>query len=231
MDALPVARRQLYSRMRFGVHGPPSRWTTVHGYDRTSYDGRNASVRPGHTDVWRTAGVYGGWTASDITANVADVARLGYDIFGKSGARMLRPASVETMIPTHPFYGFATFNLTRGWGPSAVSPLNEAYGHLGATYGYQSIVAYFPAADLSVSVASNIETDTQIQPSDTLCLAYNAILAALTNTSEPSCTFRVSGYYGGTCDCGNTFACNKWTKMCERSEDGDLSKADCKATC
>ena len=39
----------------------------------------------------------------DITANVADVARLGYDIFGKAGPRMLRRASVETMIPTHPF--------------------------------------------------------------------------------------------------------------------------------
>jgi len=231
MDALPAARRNMYSHMRFGVHGPPSRYTSVHGYDRTSYNGRNASTRPGHTDVWQTTGVYGGWTASDITANVGDIARLGYDIFGKAGPRMLQPHSVATMIPTQPFYGFATFNLTRGWGPSAISPLNLAYGHLGATYGYQSIVAYFPAADISVSVASNIETDTQVQPSDTLCLAYNAILAALSNTTEPACEFRLSGYYGGTCDCGNTYACNRRSRTCEQTKDGYLSKTDCEASC
>lgn len=69
-------------------------------------------------------------------------------------AGILRASSVATMIPhnqAHHFpYGFATFNLSEGWGVSAGAPAdyNRAYGHLGATYGYQSIVLYFPAADL-----------------------------------------------------------------------------------
>lgn len=231
-DALPMARRKLYADMRYASHGPPSRWTDVHGYDRTSYDGRNASTRPGHTDVWRTAGVYGGWTASDVTASVVDIARLGYDLFGRQGPRMLSRSSVTTMIPTGSFYGFATFNLSRGWGPSRTSPFNTAYGHLGATYGYQSIVIYFPAADLSIAVASNIETDSQVQPSDVVCIAYNAILATLSNSTEPSCAFNHSGYYGGVCDCGNDYHCNPLTKTCERSPGkGHLSKSDCEALC
>ena len=232
MDALPAARRKLYAAMKYAVHGPPSQWTPVHGYDRTSYNGRNSTIRPGHTDVWKTTGVYGGWTASDVTASVADVARLGYDIFGKQGPRMLSAASVHTMVPTSPFYGFATFNLSRGWGPSYASGLNTAYGHLGATYGYQSIVAYFPAADISVSVASNIETDTQVQPTDVLCLAYNAILAALAKTPESQCAYKTSGYYGGVCDCGNDYYCDSQAKMCKRSlEKGYLSKSDCETAC
>jgi CubicO group peptidase (beta-lactamase class C family) len=200
LDALPAARRDLYKAMEFAVHGAPSGWTSVHGFDRTSYNGQNASARPGK-DVWNVKGVYGGWTASDITASVADTARLGYDIFGQKGARLLQPSSVQTMIPTGGFYGFATFNLSHGWGQPSGSPYNTAYGHLGATYGYQSIVAYFPALDVSISVASNIETDEQAQPSDTLCIAYNAVLASLTNTSEPKCEFVQKGYYGGECKC------------------------------
>lgn len=153
--------------MRFAVHGPPSRWTAVHGFDRTSYNAQNASARPGH-DVWSVTGVYGGWTASDITARTSDVARLAYDIFGAHGPRVLTAASVATMVPkntAHHFpYGFATFNLSDGYGVSAgkAKNYNTAYGHLGATYGYQSIVAYFPAADVSLAIASNIETDDQV---------------------------------------------------------------------
>ena len=236
LDALPPSRRALYDNVKLAVHGAPAHWTTVHGYDRTSYNGQNASRLPG-TDVFQVKGVYGGWTASDVTARVADVARLAYDIFGRSGPRILQPASVQTMVPhngAHSFpYGFATFNLSRAWGASAGGPknYNEAYGHLGATYGYQSIVLYFPAADLALSIASNIETDDQIQPSDAACIAYNAVLAALQNKTEPTCKFVQSGYYGGRCDCGNTYKCHKLLKMCTQSPYGDLSKEDCTAVC
>ena len=217
--------------MKFAAHGAPAEWTPVHGFDRTTYNGENASIRPGHTDVWRTKGVYGGWTASDVTANVGDIARLGYDLFGRTGPRILQPASMRTMVPEVPFYGFATFNLPRGWGPAASTPYNRAYGHIGATYGYQSILAYFPGADVSVSVASNIETDEQVQPTDTLCLAYNAILAALRNTTEPQCSMRKVGYYGGTCDCGNSYYCNPKTKRCEVSAYPGQPKGECENTC
>ena len=201
LDALPASRRRLYDALQFAVHGAPSRYTSVHGYDRTSYNGHNASQLPG-TDVWKVKGVYGGWTASDVTGSVADTARLAYDIFGASGPRLLAPPSVETMIPRDAFYGLATFNLTRPWGAAEGAAENVAYGHLGATYGYQSILAYFPDPDVSISIASDIETDDQIQPADGLCLAYNAVLAAVRNTSEPACRYVHTGYYGGRCDCG-----------------------------
>ena len=107
---------------------------------------------------------------------------------------------------------------------------NQAYGHLGATYGYQSIVLYFPAADLVIATASNIETDNQVQPSDTACLAYNAVLASINNWTQPTCKFVTSGYYGGVCDCGNDYKCSFFTKKCVSGR-GTLSKADCEATC
>ena len=237
LDALPDDRRKLYDHVRLGVHGAPSALTSIHGYDRTSYNGANASRLPG-TDVFKVKGVYAGWTASDVTASVADVARLAYDIFGAKGPRILTPSSVATMVPhnsAHSFpYGFATFNLSRGWGVSAGKRpnYNTAYGHLGATYGYQSIALYFPAADLSLAVASNIETDDQVQPSDVACLAYNVVLAAIKNWTQPTCKFVTSGYYGGKCDCGNDYECKPLTKKCERSSrSGKLSKADCEASC
>ena len=237
LDALPPARRALYKAdVSLAVHGAPKDWTAVHGFDRTSYNGQNASAKPGH-DVFDVKGVYGGWTASDVTATAAGTARLGYDIFGNAGPRILQPSSVRTMIPhntRHEFpYGFATFNLTQSWGVSSGSKknYNEAYGHLGATYGYQSVVAYFPAADVSISIASNLETDDQVQPSDTACHAYNAVLAYLRNETEPNCEFVTAGYYGGYCDCGNNYKCSRLFKQCVKSSSGTLSKSDCEAIC
>ena len=106
----------MYSDVKLAVHGSPSNWTTLHGYDRTSYNGHDPTSLPG-TDVYHTKGVYGGWTASDVTARISDVARLAYDIFGASGPRVLQKSSVDVMVPhnaAHGFpYGFATFNLSR----------------------------------------------------------------------------------------------------------------------
>ena len=50
-------------------------------------------------------------------------------------------------------YGLATFNLTR------LTPHDVAYGHLGATYGYQSVVAYVPSLGMAFSIGTNIERD------------------------------------------------------------------------
>lgn len=52
------------------------------------------------------------------------------------------------------------------------------------------------------------------------------------NWTEPRCQYKMSGYYGGVCDCGNDYVCNKHTKTCELNHDeGDLSKGDCEAIC
>ena len=229
-DRLPAERKALYSNLTFATHSPPSKWTDVHGLDRTSYNGANASARPGK-DVWHVAGVYAGWTASDLTASVADVARFGYDLHGAKGPRILSKSSQKLMVPVSPFYGFATMNLSFAGisGQSTTGPYAKVYGHLGAvswrtiqtslvcpverafllstvscraqTYGYDSLIAYYPGLDVAISVASDIETDNQAQPSDTMCLAYNAILAAFTGTPEPSCRYIKGSYYGGKCEC------------------------------
>ena len=44
---------------------------------------------------------------------------------------------------------------------------------MGATYGYQSLIAYFPKLGAAIAVGTSLETDTQQHPADTLCFAYN----------------------------------------------------------
>ena len=174
------------------------------GYDRTSYNGHDPSARPG-VPVGDVAGVFSGFTASDLTASVGDVARLGYDLFGKAAPHLAPPDLVAAHMVPGPYihYAFATFNLTTHGlsGADEEGPYYHAYGHLGATYGYDSLLAYFPGADVSLAVASDIETDTQVQPADTMCFAYAAVLADLTQTEEPSCTYTAGSYHGGKCEC------------------------------
>ena len=104
-----------------------------------------------------------------MTASVADIARFGYDLYGTRPPQLLSAASRAIMVPPEvpqgslrfP-YGFAAFNLSGMIsGRPSDGPYRTAYGHLGATYGYQSILAYYPGADVAISVASNIEQDTQ----------------------------------------------------------------------
>jgi hypothetical protein len=56
-------------------------------------------------------------------------------------------------------YGLATFNLTGHTGLKEPDQNRIAMGHLGATYGYQSIVAYFPGPDFALAIGSSIERD------------------------------------------------------------------------
>ena len=72
---------------------------------------------------------------------------------------------------------------------------------------------------------------TQVQPADTACHAYNMVLAAIQNRTQPYCTWVVSGYYGGYCDCSNDYHCNRFTKQCERSEHGHMSRTSCESSC
>ena len=100
---------------------------------------------------------------------------------------------------TEEFYGYATFNLTRRTGRGM--PAGEAVGHLGATYGYQSIVAHFPVYNFTLAIATNIETDHQAQPAAALCYAFNGVAALLGGPSAAGCTFVDGGYYSGGCTC------------------------------
>ena len=70
------------------------------------------------------------------------------------------------MLHTHAHpYTHTQFNMNKYTGrPSG--PLRQAYGHVGATYGYDSLLIYFPAIQLAMAVATNIETDTQGAPAE-----------------------------------------------------------------
>ena len=67
--------------------------------------------------------------------------------------------------------------------------------------GARAISSSLRRADVSLAVASDIETDTQVQPADTMCFSYAAVLADLTQTEEPSCTYTAGSYHGGKCEC------------------------------
>jgi hypothetical protein len=54
-----------------------------------------------------------------------------------------------------PYYGFATFNLTDQIGQSG--EMGVAYGHIGATYGFDTMLSYHPALDLTLAIGSNLE--------------------------------------------------------------------------
>ena len=95
-------------------------------------------------------------------------------------------------------YGFATFNLTAVSGVGAT-----AYGHLGATYGYQSITAYFPLQRFAIAFASNIEIDSQSQSPTGLCKAFHGALAVQEGRPVPTCEFKSAGYFGGVCECNS----------------------------
>ena len=103
------------------------------------------------------------------------------------------------MVPTCPMYGLAAFNLSYYTGQPP--PLGTSYGHLGATYGFQSVVSYHPALNMTIAIATNIERDYQDQPSDVLCSAFNAAANLLRGLPLPTCTYTNIDYYSSTCEC------------------------------
>ena len=236
LASLPERQRQLYRAMRFALLSTPRAWDAVGGFDRTSYNGAKSTARPGR-DVSAVVGVFAGWTASDLVAPAKDVARFGYDLYGKHGAQLLNADSVQLMshFGVNTYYGFAAFDL--GFqisGQSSGGPYFAAYGHLGATYGYQSVLAYFPGIDASLAVATNIETDNQAQPASAACLAYNALLTAHTGHENSRCAYRTREYFG-RCDCGANWRCDMQRRMCVWAEEGfplgTLSQSDCERLC
>lgn len=180
--------------LKYAVHGPPSNWTAVRGYDTTSYNHNNGSI-----EVSKVSGVFSGWTASDLVGTASDVARLAYDVYAPP-YKLVAKRYVDMMYETSNLtgYGLATFNLTRRTGQHG--PDGVAMGHLGATYGYQSIVAYNPAMGFSLAIATNIETNDQSQPADTMCSVYNSVRAVIRGLPQPNCTYK-HGYWDGGCNC------------------------------
>ena len=178
--------------------GAPSNRTEIVGYDRTSYNGQSPTALPG-IDVSNVHGVFGGWTASDYTSNTIDAAKLAYHIYSTKTQELLTTEHQKLMIPTNGIYGFATFDLSYQNGYSKTK-YGESYGHIGATYGYDSMLAYYPALDVTIAIGTNMENDDQTHPSDTLCVLYGAVYNHLTSSTDV-CTYTMKGYYGGECKC------------------------------
>ena len=165
--------------------------------------GYDESVDVGH-DCW-LGSCLGAFTAGNLVATAQDTADFFFDLFGPT-ASIIPEKLVNEMIPTGKpgqdpelFYGLATFNLSSFTGDSGADRV--AYGHLGATYGYQSVVSYHPAIQATVAIASNIETPNQDQPASVLCFAYHALKAALRGTPAPHCQYYDIDYYTSVCNC------------------------------
>jgi len=201
-DYLPSYLR---SQVDFATRGAPKDYGAVHGYDRTSYNVPRGEHS--HHDNWDVDGVFAGWTASNLVASAPSVASLAWEIFGPPSSVAPREY-VEQMVPwpgaTH-VYGLGAFNLgliTGRMGPHLLRPANPlgiGYGHIGATYGYQSIAGYFPKLNIALAISTNIETDDQGQPLDTMCHAYNAVVDVLLG-QKSECKFHSTGYFG-FCTC------------------------------
>jgi len=192
---------ELKDAIFFADKGAPKDYGAVHGYDRTSYN-----VASGHNnnhDDYNVSGVFAGWTASNVVADAPAVARLAWEIFGPPSS-VAPKRYVDQMVPRGmQIYGLGTFNLGFFTGHAKMlrdDALGRGWGHLGATYGYQSVAGYFPELNIAMSIATNIETDTQQQPSHALCYAYNGVAAVLLGKNF-TCSFSAAGYYGGRCTC------------------------------
>ena len=190
-------RKELESVVYYRM-GAPSNRTEIVGYDRTSYNGHSPTSLPG-TDVSDVHGVFGGWTASDFTSDTLDAAKFAYHVYSTETQELLTSEHQKLMIPTNGIYGFATFDLSFENGYSKTK-YGKSYGHIGATYGYDSMLSYHPALDVTIAIGTNMENDDQTHPSDTLCVLYGAIYNHLTNSTD-SCTYTMRGYYGGECKC------------------------------
>jgi len=168
----------------FGINHPPLSFSRIHGYDRTNYNNRTTPE-----DTGKVVGTFSGWTASDIIMSTSNAARLVWNIYGPNSTYLSKESQAR-MIPNSKeyFYGFATFNMT-GWFNSKNEKPVITYGHLGATYGYQSIVTYFPSIQTVITIASNLETDYQVHPRDTLCLAYHRIKSHILNENIQKCQY------------------------------------------
>lgn len=204
---IPQHLQESLKSVRFAMRGACGDFTPEHGYDRMGPPVRPVEPSPRQgRDVWNVS-CLGGWTAGNAVGPVAEIATWTEAVFGGGVvSKAMQEFMRNTTVPggERPgFYGSSAFNLSLAAGLPL--PEGEAWGHLGSTYGYQSISAFFPATKATVVVASNLEIRQQDQPSDVLCSAYNYLLSHLEGKPIPTCTYKRSGYFFGECKCTSDF--------------------------
>jgi CubicO group peptidase (beta-lactamase class C family) len=189
----------LHDRLRFATRSElPRDLTDVHGYDRTVYNLPNGSMRNDH-DNSGVAGVFSGWTASDMVGDVSAVARLAWEIYREHSIAPSEYAVMMTNFSSTHKYGYAT-QIHRNHS-GQVGAYGIEYGHFGATYGYQSFLMYYPELDIALAGASNMESDFESQVKAALCLAYNHVAAVLLQKQDMQCTFGCTDLGKCTCNC------------------------------
>lgn len=202
-DQRSLLPAELRAKFQFPMaSAPPKKFTNVHGYDRTSYN--MPAKQLNDFDVSGVGGVFSGWTASNTIADASAVADMVWHIYGPPTA--IAPAEYVKMMPPRGIsvrgvapYGLATcqFDLFTGH----VGKYGVAYGHSGATYGYQSIAVYFPTMEMSIAIATNIETDFQQQPADALCFTYSEVASIILGARSRCLYKQVKNYYVSGCVC------------------------------
>ncbi len=190
----PPALRASFSSVRYGADRPPSTFSDVRGYDRTSYNDNTGSI-----DVTDTMGVFAGWTASDMSASVSDVAELAWYVYGL-GEGFINETSKAALVPAEDaHYGLATFDMTFTTGIQG--PEGRSWGHKGATYGFDSALTWHPVIKTAIAAATSIETDHQAQPADVVCNVFNTLYNYDRGMPRPVCTYTSSHYSHGDCNC------------------------------
>jgi len=200
LDQSRFLPEHLRPRLSFATNSQvPRDLTDVHGYDRTVYNLPNGSTRNDH-DNSEVAGVFSGWTASDMVGDVSAVARLAWEIYREHSIAPSEYVAMMTNFSSSHKYGLAT-QLHRNHSGQA-GAYGIEYGHFGATYGYQSFLMYYPELDIALAGASNMESDHEDQAKAALCHAYNQVAAVLVQKQEMHCSFKCTAF--GTCACSCT---------------------------
>lgn len=197
---LPNAFAGIVGDIVWAQRGSPRDHGVAPGYDRTTYNGQDPN-KTGGVDVEDVHGVFAGWSAADFVATPRAAAELGYALWGKPST--LVPKQYRDLMVPHGnfptgFYGLAAQNVGL---MGITGDKDPTYGHLGATYGYDSIFGYSAALDIGIAVATNIETPSQTQPSDAFCRLYNRVKDYMQDQPARKCTYTTEGYYGGLCKC------------------------------
>jgi len=200
-DQASVVPEGLSTRMvglEFPKSGPCERATHVHGYDQ-------ASVYAPY-DVSRIS-CLDGWTAGNAVMPALSAAEWTRALWGPDHEVVPRSLAQEMVhFPNGSFYGLATMDMTYMNGLSFLGEYGQAVGHLGDTYGFNSIVTYFPKLDIGLAIATNHEDMMQQGPRALLCTAYNRALDVLLNQSIRHCTYIGGSYWQSGCKCDGALA-------------------------
>jgi len=186
-DVVPANLRKHLGGLSFPKAGSCGRATRVHGYDlfsaRAPYDVSNTSC-------------LAGWTAGNIIMPSLAAAEWTRALWGSSYDVVPKDLLKEMVNFTGgSFYGLATMNMTYVTGLSFLGEYGQAVGHLGDTYGFTSMVTYFPKLDVGMAVATNHEDSHQAGPRALVCTAYNRALDIILEQTVRNCTYAVKSYF------------------------------------